>query len=414
MSAAVRTSLTVVLAPDKFKGSLTAAEAASAMAVGVRAAVPDAEVRLLPVSDGGEGFVAAAVTAGWTPRSAVVQGPCGDPVRAGYAARAGAAVLEMAEASGLRLLPDGVAAPLTASTRGTGELVLAALDGGARRLVLGVGGSATTDGGAGMAQALGARLLDAGGHELPPGGAALVGLDRVDVQDLDPRLRELDVVVATDVDNPLLGPDGAAAVYGPQKGASPGDVALLDAGLRRWAEVLRRDLGADVAHVPGAGAAGGLGAGAMALLGARQTSGIGAVLDIVGFDQALHGADLVLTGEGSLDQQSLFGKAPVGVAAAAGRAGVPVVAVVGRLVLDDAQVRDAGFSAARALLELQPDAGLAVADAAALLARLTEEVVRDVTAVHQGPDQAHHDHSARHDHSGTRPAAPAPPEEGQP
>lgn len=373
----------VVVAPDKFKGSLTAQEAASAMADGVRAAVPGAEVRLLPVSDGGEGFVEAAVAVGYTRRTADVRGPVGDDVEAVYAVRDGSAVVEMAEASGLRRLRDGVPAPLTASTWGTGQLVRAALDAGATTVVLGVGGSATTDGGAGMAQALGARLLDAHGEDLPPGGAALVGLDRVDVTGLDGRLAGARVVVATDVDNPLVGPSGAAAVYGPQKGASPDDVAVLDAGLRRLAEVLERDLGLQLADVPGAGAAGGLGAGAMAFLGARQESGIEAVLEIVGFAEAVAGADLVLTGEGSLDEQSLFGKAPVGVAAAAGRAGVPVAALCGRLALDDAQVRGAGLVSARALLELQPDAGLAVADAAGLLARLTEEVVRDVAAVGQ-------------------------------
>lgn len=374
----------VIVAPDKFKGSLTAPEASLAMAVGVRAAVPGAEVRLLPVSDGGEGFVEAAVGAGYTRRTAAVSGPTGERVRAALAVKDGCAVLEMAEASGLRLLPDGVRAPRTASTSGTGQLVLAALDAGAQRVVLGVGGSASTDGGAGMAQALGAQLLDAGGHELLPGGAALVDLDRVDVRGLDPRLGGLDVVVATDVDNPLVGPTGAAAVYGPQKGATTADVKVLDAGLLRWADVLRRDLGIDVTDVPGAGAAGGLGAGALAFLGARRTSGIDAVLEIVGFAEALTGADLVLTGEGSLDEQSLAGKAPVGVAAAAGRAGVPVVALVGRLALDDAQVRGAGFTAARALLELEPDAVRAVDEAAGLLARLTEEVVREMVAVHQG------------------------------
>ena len=374
----------VVVAPDKFKGSLTAREAAEAMATGVRAAVPGADVRLLPVADGGEGFVEAAVAAGYARRTAVVRGPSGDDVQAGYAVRDTSAVVEMAEASGLRRLRDGKPAPLTASTYGTGQLVSAALDAGARRLVLGVGGSATTDGGAGMAQALGARLLDEGGEELPPGGAALVRLDRVDLTGLDARLVGTQVVVATDVDNPLVGPSGAAAVYGPQKGASAEDVALLDAGLRRLAEVLERDLGLRLADAPGAGAAGGLGAGAIAFLGARQESGIDAVLEIVGFAEAVAGADLVLTGEGSLDEQSLFGKAPVGVAAAAGRAGVPVAALCGRLALDDAQVRGAGLVSAHALLELQPDAGLAVQDAAALLARLTEEVVRDMTAVHQG------------------------------
>lgn len=374
----------VVVAPDKFKGSLTAREAAEAMASGVAAADPGAEVRLLPVSDGGEGFVEAAVAVGYARRTAVVRGPAGDDVEAVYAVRGATAVVEMAEASGLRRLPDGVPLPLTASTYGTGQLVRAALDDGATTVVLGIGGSATTDGGAGMAQALGARLLDARGEDLAPGGAALATLDRVDLSGLDARLAGAHVVVATDVDNPLVGPTGAAAVYGPQKGASAEDVAVLDAGLRRLAEVLERDLGVPLADVAGAGAAGGLGAGAMAFMGARQESGIDAVLEVVGFAEAVAGADLVLTGEGSLDEQSLFGKAPVGVAAAAGRLGVPVAALCGRLALDDAQVRGAGLQSARALLELQPDAGLAVRDAAALLARLTEEVVRDMTAVDQG------------------------------
>ncbi len=373
----------VVVAPDKFKGSLTSAEAAEAMASGVRAAVPGAQVRQLPVSDGGEGFVTAAVAAGYARRTAVVQGPTGDDVTAEYAVLDATAVVEMAEASGLRRLSGGVPAPLTASTYGTGQLITAALDAGATSLVLGIGGSASTDGGAGMAQALGARLLDPAGADLPPGGAALVDLDRVDVTGLDARLAEVRVVVATDVDNLLVGPSGAAAVYGPQKGASPKDVALLDDGLRRLAQVIDRDLGRQLADTPGAGAAGGLGAGAVAFLGARQESGIDAVLEIVGFTDALHGADLVLTGEGSLDEQSLFGKAPVGVAAAARRAGVPVVALCGRLALDAGQVEGAGFVSARALLELQPDVDLAVSGAAPLLARLAEEVVRDVT---RGPD----------------------------
>lgn len=398
----------VVVAPDKFKGSLSAVEAAEAMARGVRAAVPDAEVRLLPVADGGEGFVEAAVVAGYDRRTVVVRGPGGDDVTADLAVLGSTAVIEMAEASGLRRLAGGVPLPLTASSHGTGQLVLAALDAGASRLVLGVGGSATTDGGAGMAQALGARLLSSAGEELPPGGAALADLDRIDVGGLDARLAGVQVVVATDVDNPLVGPTGAAVVYGPQKGAGPEDVERLSAGLERWAEVVERDLGVPVAEAPGAGAAGGLGAGAIAFLGARQESGIAAVLEIVGFHEAVEGADLVLTGEGSLDEQSLFGKAPVGVAAAAGRAGIPVTALVGRLALGPAEVLDAGFASARALLELQPDAGLAVQDAAALLARLTEEVVRDMTAVHQGPDEAHHDTTDQ-----TRRNSAASSEEGQ-
>ena len=295
----------VVVAPDKFKGSLTAVQAARAMADGLRRVWPDSEVLLVPVADGGEGTVDAAVAAGYQRRTVPVQGPTGEPVLADFALRGGSAVLELAEASGLRRLPRGLPAPLTASTFGTGQLLLAALDAGARRVVLGVGGSATTDGGAGMAQALGARLLDADGAELPPGGAALLHLHRIDVEGLDRRLAATSVVLASDVDNPLLGPSGAAAVYGPQKGATPQEVERLDAALTRYASVVQRDLARAVDRTPGAGAAGGTGAGALAFLSARISSGIDLVLDVVGFPEALAGADLVLTGEGSLDAQAL-------------------------------------------------------------------------------------------------------------
>jgi glycerate kinase len=269
-------------------------------------------------------------------------------------------VLELAEASGLRRLPGGEHAPLTAGTYGTGQLLRAALDAGARRVVLGVGGSASTDGGAGMACALGVRLLDARGQDLAPGGAALLHLHAVDVSGLARELADASVVLASDVDNPLLGERGAAAVYGPQKGASPRDVERLEAALTRYALVLRRDLGVDVARVPGAGAAGGAGAGALAFLSARIASGIDLLLDVVRFPQALQGADLVVTGEGSFDAQSLHGKAPVGVAQAARAAGVPVVALVGRLDVSADQLRSVGIHAAHALMDLAPDEATAV------------------------------------------------------
>lgn len=365
----------IVVAPDKFRGSLTALEAAEAMAAGARAAHPGADVVLLPVADGGEGTVDAAVAAGFSLRHASVRGPSGHRVQAAWALRDDAAVLEMAEASGLRRLPAGTTAPLTASTYGTGELIRAALDAGARRVLLGLGGSATTDGGAGMAQALGVRLADERGDVLPGGGAALVDLHSIDVRALDPRVAQTRFTVATDVDNPLVGPNGAAAVFGPQKGADGGGVERLERGLLRYAEVLERDLGSAISAVPGAGAAGGLGAGAMVFLGAEQVAGISAVLSLVGFPEAVADADLVLTGEGSLDEQSLSGKTPVGVAAASG--GVPVVALVGRLALTPEQLRGAGFHGARALLELEPDLERAQAGAAALLARLAEDAVRE-------------------------------------
>lgn len=367
--------LRVVVAPDKFKGSLTAVQAAAAIAAGFAAAHPDAVIVQLPVADGGEGTVDAALTAGFTPHRVVVQGPTGQPVTAVLAVREGTAVIEMAEASGLRLLPLARPAPLTASSYGTGELVRAALDAGASRIVLGVGGSASTDGGAGMAQALGAQLLDAAGRQVPPGGAGLAQLHRIEVADFDARLADTEVVVASDVDNPLCGPRGAAAVYGPQKGATADDVATLDSALAHYAQLLRRDLNIEVADVPGAGAAGGTGAGALAFLGARLTSGIALLLEVVGFAEAIRGADLVITGEGSLDAQSLHGKAPIGVARAAG--GIPVIALVGRLEVHAEQLRAVGITGARALLELEPDAAIAQRDAERLLTELAGQVAAE-------------------------------------
>jgi glycerate kinase len=374
--------LTVLVAPDSFKGSLPADQVAAAVGTGLRTAAATAGVTLdvlhRPVADGGEGTVAMVLAAGWDPLEVAVSGPAGDPVRATLAlSPAGTprrtAVVELATASGLGLLPGGRPDPLRASTRGTGQLVAAALGSGVERLVLAIGGSATTDGGAGLATALGARFLDRTGAELPPGGGALSDLDRIDVSGLDPRLREVDVVVASDVDNPLTGPQGAARVYAPQKGASPEDVAVLDAGLARLAEVLRRDLGVDVARVPGAGAAGGVGAGALAFLGARLTPGIDLLLDLVGFDDALAGSDLVVTGEGSVDAQTLAGKAPMGVARRAYGAGVPVLLLAGRIDLDDgarAAFRDLGVVGCHALLDIEPDGAVAQRDAARLLTEL--------------------------------------------
>ena len=289
------------------------------------------------------------------------------------------AVVELAAASGLTLLPDGPDAR-RAGTFGTGELVAAALGEGVERLVLAIGGSAATDGGTGMATALGARLLDSDDRPLAPGGAALTDLARIDLTGLDPRIGTTEVVVACDVDNPLTGPSGAAAVYGPQKGATAADVTVLDAGLARLARVLRRDHGIDIEDTPGAGAAGGAGAGALAFLGARLTPGIDLVLDLVGFDDALAGADLVVTGEGSLDHQSLAGKAPVGVARRARAAGVPVVVLAGRVDLDAAdraRLGDLGIVGTHALLDLQPDPALAMARAGTLLRELAAHVFAD-------------------------------------
>src|SRR5829696_5342144 len=360
----------VVVAPDKFEGSLSAGQAAAAIEAGLRRARPDAEVVRLPLGDGGAGTLEALVAAGFERVPVAATGPTGEPLAAAIAVDGARAFVEMAEASGLKRLPGGRRAPLEATTYGTGELVRAALDHGAETLVLGIGGSATTDGGSGMAAALGARFLDRDGADLPPGGAALLRLAHVDVAGLDPRLRQVRVTVASDVDNPLTGPEGAAHVYGPQKGAGPDDVLLLDSALRRYARVLADDLGQDVAGVPGAGAAGGLGAGAIAFLGVEL------VLELIGFDQAVEGADLVVTGEGKLDGQSLRGKAPVGVARAAAAHGVPVVALAGAVEVADRELRAAGFEEGHALAELEPDPRRSMAEAAPLLERLAERVGR--------------------------------------
>ncbi|MEV7096201.1 glycerate kinase [Amycolatopsis sp. NPDC051045] len=360
----------VLVAPDKFKGSLTAGEVASAVAAGLADVHPALTVATLPVADGGEGTVDAAVAAGYRRVPVPARGPTGAPLTASYAVRGGTAVVELAEASGLPRLP-GPPEPLTATSAGTGDVIAAAVRAGCRRIVLGVGGSACTDGGAGLVSALGARLLDDAGRDLPLGGAALSRLASLDLSGMD--LSEVDFELAGDVGNPLCGPDGAAFVYGPQKGASRGDVEVLDAALRHWASVA----GPGFASRAGAGAAGGAGFAAMALLGARMRPGIELLLDLLGFDDAVAGAALVVTGEGSLDRQTLSGKAPAGVARAARAAGLPCVAVSGRCLLSAADLAEAGIAAAYALTDLEPDPARCMAEAAPLLRRLARRVAVD-------------------------------------
>jgi glycerate 2-kinase len=367
----------IVVAPDKFKGSLPATQVAAAIAAGLRAGRPGAEVVTIPVADGGEGTVDAAVAAGFERVPVTAAGPAGDPVRASYARRGEVAVVELARVCGLARLPGGRPAPLTASSFGAGEVLRAALEAGARRIVLGVGGSASTDGGAGLLQALGARVLDPGGEPVRPGGAGLRDVATLDLTGLHLELHPADIILAADVDNPLTGPDGAADVYGPQKGASPAEVAVLDAGLRRWAAMVAAAVGRDWSRVPGAGAAGGVGLGALAVLGATRRPGIELVLDLAGFDTALDGADLVITGEGSLDAQSLAGKTPVGVARAAARRGIAVVAVAGRSTLREAELAGAGIAAVYALSDLEPDLERCRAEAARLLRRTGQMIARD-------------------------------------
>jgi glycerate 2-kinase len=317
-----------VAAPNPFKGSLGAPAAAATMACGVRDAVPGAEVIEVPVADGGEGTVEALVAArGGELVTVPARGPLGEPVYATFGLIDGGrtAVVELAAASGLPLVPPDRRDPRVTTTHGFGELLEAARRRGVSRIIAAVGGSATNDAGAGMAQALGFRLLDAGGRELPPGGLALARLARIDASAVDPAWREIDIEVAVDVTNPLTGPEGASAVYGPQKGATPEIVRELDAALSRFAEVV----GHEIADRPGAGAAGGAGAGLLHFLGARLTRGAPLVVDASGLDRALVGARAVLTGEGRVDAQSAYGKGPVEVARRARAAGVETILIAG-------------------------------------------------------------------------------------
>jgi glycerate kinase len=373
----------VVIAPDKFAGTLSAAEAAAAIAAGWRSAAPTDRLVTVPVADGGEGFldaIAASVRA--VRREVEVRDPLGRAVQAAYLLTDDrTALIECAAAAGLRLVAREDRDPRLATSAGVGELMLAALDAGATRLVVGLGGSATNDGGAGLAQALGLRLLDAAGRDLPPGGAALAGLVRVDGSGLDPRLASTEVVLASDVDSPLTGPSGATAVFGPQKGADPTAVVELDAALGHWADVLARDRPATtgLASAAGAGAAGGLGFALLALCSAAVRPGIELVIELTGLRAAVAAADLVVTGEGRLDGQSLRGKAPAGVAALAQEHGLPCVAIAGQVDVGRQQLAAAGISACYAVADVAPSLDEAMADAAYWVTDLAARVAREWT-----------------------------------
>jgi glycerate 2-kinase len=367
----------VVLAPDKFKGSLTAPEVAEALKTGLLQACPNAHVVTAPIADGGEGTVDAALANGFTPHRHAVLGPLGTPVEATFAVRERTAIIELAQASGLHLLPAPGPTDETATrstTYGTGQLVRAALDAGCTEIVLGLGGSATTDGGSGVLHALGATLTDENGANLAPGTGHPLNVHSVDLTTLDPRLGEVSLVAATDVDNPLCGPRGAAAVFGPQKGAGPGAVPVLDRALRDWAKLASMtpapgsapaDRATDI-DLQGGGAAGGVGFAA-ALMGARLRPGIEVIMEVAGIHDLIAQATLVVTGEGSLDDQSLGGKAPIGVAQAARRVGVPVVAVAGRSTLSVEDLIEAGFASVYALLDREPNVTTCLTQATRLL-----------------------------------------------
>jgi glycerate 2-kinase len=365
----------VLLAPDKFKGTLSGAEVAASLAEGIRSRRPTADVVAVPVADGGDGSLAAFEAAGFERIALHATDAAGRTAPTWYVRRGEDAVVELAEVAGLaklRIPPTAPAplAPLTATSRGLGELIAHALDAGATRVLVGIGGSASTDGGLGLVQALGARVRDASGAEVGAGGAGAATAVTLELTGLHPGLAAAHIEVACDVDNPLTGPEGAAAVYGPQKGADPDQVRVLDAALAHWADVVAAATGHDHRADPGAGAAGGVGFAAVAILGATLRPGAQLMLDQLGFADALAGVDLIVTGEGSLDEQTLRGKAPAAVAAAGRAAGVPVIGVAGRCLLDPPRLQAAGFDGVYTLLEEAATPQQAFDDGAALLRRI--------------------------------------------
>ncbi|MBY6023517.1 glycerate kinase [Priestia aryabhattai] len=338
----------IVIAPDSFKESLSALEVAEAVEKGFKQVLPQANYVKIPMADGGEGTVQSLVDA--TDGEIIlkkVTGPLGEPVEAffGILGTKKTAVIEMAAASGLHLVPPAKRNPLMTTTKGTGELISAALDYGVNHIIIGIGGSATNDGGAGMAKALGAQLLDAEGNEILDGGGALGNLAFINLATLDSRLQHVKIEVACDVDNPLTGERGASAIFGPQKGATPEMVALLDQNLRHYAAVLERDLGQKIDDVPGAGAAGGLGAGLLAFLQAELKRGVDIVIEATSLLEAVRDADVVITGEGKIDGQTIYGKTPIGVAKAAKKYGVPVIGIAGNVGADSQVVYEHGIDA---------------------------------------------------------------------
>jgi len=369
----------ILAAPDKFKGSMSASKAAEMIEQGIRTVITDAEIFKFPLSDGGEGLVESlAGKPGGAVKTASVTGPLGDKVDAVFGLTDGGrtAVIEMAAASGLALVPEEKRDPAITTTYGTGELILAALNQGCEKLIIGIGGSATNDGGAGMARALGAKFLDRNGRPLREGGADLIRLESIDISGLDSRLKKIEVLVASDVDNPLTGPRGASHIYGPQKGATPAMVDKLDRALKNYARVIKKDLGLEVENIPGAGAAGGLGTGLITFLQARLLSGIELVLDALEIDRYLPGCHLLITGEGKLDLQSTYGKAPVGIARKAKEHRVPVIALTGQLEGNTENFHREGITACFAIANGPLDLEESMRKGPELLKTKTAELIR--------------------------------------
>ena len=369
----------IIVAPDSFKGSLSALDAGNAIKEGILRVVPEANIEVVPMADGGEGTVDALVSAtGGKIIIEEVHDPLMKKIKANYGilGDGSTAVIEMASASGLPLVPKEERNPMLTTTYGTGELIKSALDQGCRKLIIGIGGSATVDGGAGMAQALGAKLLDKCGNDIPYGGGGLEFLEQIDVSDIDSRIYETETIVACDVDNPLVGPKGAPAVYGPQKGATPEMVRKLDSFLNKYADIIKRDLGIDVKNVPGAGAAGGLGAGLIAFMKARLNSGVEIVIEASGFEDHLKDADLVITGEGKIDQQTIYGKTPIGVAKTAKKYGLPVIAICGIIGEGAFSVYDNGIDALMSIISYPMTVEEAMDNAFKLISDAAERTLR--------------------------------------
>ncbi|WP_028548354.1 glycerate kinase [Paenibacillus sp. UNC451MF] len=369
----------IVLAPDSYKGSLSAKDACDAMELGIRRAIPDCDIVKVPMADGGEGTVRSLVDATEGSLHTVsVQGPLGEPVSAVYGilGDGSTAVIEVAEASGLYLIDKEYRNPLLTTTYGMGELIRHALDQGCRSFIIGLGGSATNDGGAGMAQALGVKLLNKAGQPIGFGGDALGELDAIDIGQMDPRVQDSRFIVACDVDNPLCGSNGASAVFGPQKGATPEMVTRLDSCLMKFAEIVRRDVGTEILNVPGAGAAGGMGGGAIAFLNAELKPGVEIVIEAAQLEKHLKGADLVLSGEGQCDFQTERGKTPYGVAKAAQRNGVPCVLIAGSIGKGIECLYDSGVISVFSMVDKPMALEQSMQEASRLAADAAERVVR--------------------------------------
>ncbi|MDO8886936.1 glycerate kinase [Candidatus Oleimmundimicrobium sp.] len=374
----------ILIAPDKFKGSLSAKKVASGIKKGIENIAPEAKVFICPMADGGEGTVEALVdaTAGEIIQ-VCVKGPLGEPVNSyfgilGNQLKEKIAVIEMAAASGLHLLSEKQRNPMLTTTYGTGELIEAALDKGCKKIIVGIGGSATTDGGMGMARALGVKFFDAEGKELEVGcGLLLKEIAKIDLSFMDNRIKETKFIVASDVDNPLCGPKGAAYVYGPQKGATPAMVTELNEGLSHYVEIIKRDLGIDIKDVPGAGAAGGLGAGLMAFLGAELRSGVEFVIEVVNLKKRMKGMTLVITGEGKIDSQTACGKTPVGVSELAQSMGIPTIAVAGQVGEGAEILKEHGIEKIYSLMDIAGSVEEAMERAEELLEKLGEKVAKD-------------------------------------